>query len=190
MQSHLRCLPFTFRLVINCQEFGFTSNKYSRTTLNYIKLLQIKTPVTSSPPCNMTSSSLLCWFFCLTFPPQMHLHLYPLTLSWVQGSDPCVLPHWGPIASGFQSVGQWEATAGDWRAGERSKYFFLCSYIRQQHLSGASTLLEIELLLGSPSSGLQPSTWLRNMVPKTWRIMGSWGPPLPLLVPFILHAPL
>lgn len=70
------------------------------------------------------------------------------------------------------------------------KVFLPVLHSLQQRLSGASTLLEIELLLGSPSSGLQPSTWLGNMVPKTWRITGSWGPQPPLPVPFTLHAPL
>lgn len=111
--------PF-FKLAINSLEFGkfFTSNKYSITTLNYIELLQIKTtstyplpptpPTPRSDPGNMTSSNLLCGFFCLTFSPQMHLHLYPPTLSWVQRSDHCVQHPWGPTASDFQEEDQWE----------------------------------------------------------------------------------
>lgn len=71
----------------------------------------------------MASSSSLRWFFCLSSPPQIHLHLYPPTLSRGLESEPYVLLHWDLTASGFQAVDQWKTPVGDWRAEEgRSKY--------------------------------------------------------------------
>lgn len=120
----------------------------------------------SSPHCKI-QLPVLVFLFNLPFlvpPPPLSLP----TQAWVTGaiSMPHITGGGGGTATGFQVVGQWEAQAGDWRAeGERSKHFFLGSCLLSHHHSGSAYIfLELELLLGSLSSGLQSSIQVRTMV--------------------------